>query len=111
MFKMLGIHRNRNAKWYNWIGAWLELFDYLFSILTLGFFRLNLIGRWLPVIGRPQETIIQCRHYSRAENRVKLWIVYWIRVLELSLTILTLCYLQFFWCDKFLAWIEKRGQR
>lgn len=100
---MLGIHRNRNATWYNWFAAWFELLDYLFRILTLGFCNLNVCWR-----GRCVPSLILKRQYHyRIGNHIKWWIIAWIRSLELSLIILTLCYFRFYWCDAFFLFADK----
>ena len=101
---MLGICRHRNATWFDWIGAWFELLNYLLRILTLGFCNLHIRWRGRCVPWR----ILERQHYcGRIGNHIKWWIIAWIRSLELLLIILTLGYFRFYWCDIFFLFIDK----
>jgi len=100
---MLGIRRIKDTKWFNWFAAWFELLEYLFRVLTLGFYDLDLSGTWLCF---PSVTIKR-QYYYGIGNHIKWWIIAWIRVLELLLVILTLCYFRFYWCDAFFLFADK----
>jgi len=100
---MLGIYRLRNMEWYDWFAAWFELLEYLFNVLTFGCWDLDLSGTWYHL---PKPTFTWQRYYG-VGDRIKWWITHWIRVLELLLVILTLCYLRFFWAVAFESFIHK----
>ena len=99
---MLSIYRNRHATWYNWFAAWFELLDYLFSILTLGFYYPDLLKS-----STHAKPVFLRQRYRSVGNRIKWWLIAWIRVLELLLVILTLCYFRFYWCDAFYLFVDK----